>query len=178
MFTELRDIQTTIRGITGVDYTLIGGCVRDTQWGVSPKDYDAALCLGPDLSDAEAFLIIEEHAMAFRGIGATVTVYMAYGQGFNLETGARLHKEADRFTLAFYACLKVTMPNRDEYDILLSRMGSIAELVATHDCNVNMVYLTADGASQSMPDTLEFSEGIRQERIEYMQHKFQSNKEV
>lgn len=179
MFTKLKAVQQAIRRVTGQPYTLIGGCVRDSQWGVLPKDYDAAWCIGPDYSDAEAFAIIETHAMAFRDLGTAVTIYMAYGQGFNLESGEMLQQEVDRFTLAFYACIKVQMPNREEYDLLISRMDTVQGLVATHDCNINQVYLNCEGApSQTMPDILEFAEDIRPERVAYMQSKFQSHKEA
>lgn len=178
MYTKLKDTLRCINGITGGAFVLVGGCVRDAQWGIVPKDYDAAMCLGPELSDAEAFSIIEDYAMRFRDMGAVVTVYMAYKQGFNLDTGEMLHPEKDRFTLAFYACLKVTMPNRDEYDILLSRLPSVVDLVASHDCNINRVYYDGHHASQEMPSTLEFAHNIRQERIDYMTAKFNNNRGI
>ena len=172
MIDTLYKVEALIRKVTGAPYTLAGGCVRDASVGVSPKDYDAVLCCG-EVDDAEAFALLEDHVMQFRRLlDATVEIYMAYGQG-------DVH---DGFAERLYACGKVKLLNGCEIDLLLDKATNMVDAVAGYDCNMNQVYLTDAGPSQSFPKVLVFTEGriTGEVRDTYMREKFANltNKEA
>lgn len=63
---KLISIQNDIRKLTGFDFTLVGGCVRDTMYGAEPKDYDAVVCMCEydDYSDAHDVMQIISRALS------------------------------------------------------------------------------------------------------------------
>lgn len=172
MLDTLYKVEALIRGVTGAQYTLAGGCVRDVSVGVAPKDYDAVLCCG-EMDDMEAYALLKDHVMRFqRLLDASVEIYMAYGEG----------KVLDGFSERLYACGKVKLPNGYEIDLLLDKATNMVDVVSGYDCNMNQVYLTATGPSQEFPKELVFTKGriTGEVRDTYMREKFAklTNKEI
>ena len=65
---DLQGIQSTIRCVTGYDFVLAGGCVRDVLHGKEPKDFDAVLCLGTN-DYAHAFGIVSDISASLSFMG-------------------------------------------------------------------------------------------------------------
>ncbi|AZF94075.1 nucleotidyltransferase [Pectobacterium phage Clickz] len=167
--TDLRGIQQQIRTITGYDFVLAGGCVRDVLHGKEPKDFDAVLCLGTD-DYAYAFAMVTDISAALSFMGWKSACYIAYG----VNTGSEIAPGA--FEETFLACMKTTSPDGLDIDLLFSRKPHIGDHCILHDCNVNMVWLDETkvdgyGGVRLPASKLEFRPGINSERVKYMKNK-------
>ena len=162
----LLSIQTDIRKLTGFDFTLVGGCVRDTMYGAEPKDYDAVLCMGDSYDFADVFLEMEYLSKELSRAGFKSKLYQAYGIALGEEV------PQDSFQDMFLGCMKVNLYGND-VDLLFSKYESIEEHVSRHDCNMNMCWLREDGTIEGqMHNTLEFNGVINPARVERMTNKF------
>lgn len=170
--TDLQEIQDRIRTITGCDFTLAGGCVRDVLHGKVPKDFDAILCLD-SYSYSYAFSVVESISPALSRAGWSSACYIAYGinPGTVVSPGA--------FEETFLACMKATSPEGLDVDLLLARSPHIADHCILHDCNVNMVWLDSSkeggyGGVRLPASKLEFRPGINPDRVKYMTNKLRA----
>lgn len=167
----LLSIQNDIRKLTGFDFTLVGGCVRDTMYGAEPKDYDAVICMGDsyafeDVFLEDVFLEMEYISENLSRAGFKSKVYRAYG----INLGESVPQ--DSFQNMFLGCIKVNLYGYD-VDLLFSKYESIEEHVSHHDCNMNMCWLREDGTIEwQVHDTLEFNGVINPARVERMTNKF------
>lgn len=166
---ELHLRQEMLRSITGLEYVyLAGGCVRDTLYGVIPKDYDA-IVIGYECI-VEVFHKMKEISSALSQIGIKSEVYQAYGvaDGRELPPGS--------FSECFLGCMKIHLTYYGmpiEVDLLFSVKDTIGEHIKLHDCNANMVYLDDDGnIIGERVSKLEFRDGIDPERVRYMTEKW------
>ena len=162
----LKQIHHTVQTITGYPFFIAGGAVRDTLYGVEPKDYDCVLCM-PDWSEEEAFHYLEDMSCRFNTLGATTKVYQSYG----LNMGESVNPTS--FQAMFLGCMKVQM-KRCQLDILISRAPTLQEHVKKHDCNMNMVWFNGDricwehGGDTAKVDTLVFNPDVVEERVRRM----------
>lgn len=174
MINKLNILQALIQGMTGCEFILAGGCVRDTLHGVQPKDYDAVLCIGPDTTPDEVFYLCTIISERLNSLDWDSEVYQAYG----LNEGEQI-AEGD-FRQTFLECIKTTRPNGDKIDLLFSRAPSIDKHVLLHDCNLNMVWLAPDtargygGPDLPAKEGLVFRSGICPERVQYITDKMKS----
>ncbi|QHJ79707.1 MAG: hypothetical protein [Caudoviricetes sp.] len=160
------DIQNDIRKLTGFDFTLVGGCVRDTMYGAEPKDYDAVICMGGSYDFADIFLEMEYISNGLSRAGFKSKVYQAYG----IENGEEVPQNG--FQNMFLGCMKFNLYGYD-VDLLFSKYSSIEEHVSHHDCNMNMCWLREGGTIEGqMHETLEFNGVINPARVERMTNKF------
>ena len=167
----LLDIQNDIRKLTGFDFTLVGGCVRDTMYGAEPKDYDAVRCMGDSYDFADVFLEMVYLSKELSLAGFKSKVYQSYGIGFGEEV------PQDSFQNMFLGCMKVSLYGYD-VDLLFSKYETIEEHVSHHDCNMNMCWLREDGTIEGqVHDTLEFNGVINPARVERMTNKFNQLRE-
>lgn len=172
MYKSLIKINHMLNSIVGEEVTLVGGCVRDTLYGVTPKDYDAVICMG-DSSESYCHGMIEDIAYRFRALDFKVELYQSYG----LHEGEVINPTS--FQAMFYSCLKVTMKNC-QVDILLSKADTIEEHVKRHDCNMNMVWFDLESkqikwchdGNQPKCETLQFVPDVCNERIGRMYNKW------
>ena len=147
---------------------LAGGCVRDTLMGVEPKDYDVVVVLPEHMQSYEAsFAHVYDYAHHWRELGATATVYEAYG----LVDGTPV--DPCSFSDRLWCCLKVECMGII-MDFLYTKSLDIETHIAGHDCNINQVYFDGCTIVGSIPDKLEWVTGevLRPGRKEYMQGKF------
>lgn len=172
----LKKVTFMVRQVTGEEFYLAGGCVRDTLYGVEPKDYDAILPCGAMIYE-EAFELTEDIARVFWSLGWKVEVYQSYGR----IDGADVNPTS--FQAMFLSCIKVSNKHCT-IDLLISKEDNIEDHVLRHDCNMNMVWF--DGADikwehkglEAKVDTLVFNPDVCQERQQYMTTKFATlNKE-
>lgn len=159
--------QEVIRAVTGYDFVLAGGCVRDVLHDKTPKDYDAILCVGSD-DYSKAFAMVQEISEVLSMQGFASKCYAAYGVN---NTGNR----TGAFEETFLACMKTNIAGWD-VDLLLSRKPHIADHCIMHDCNLNMVWLDAGkadgyGGVRLPAAKLEFRPGICKERVDYITEK-------
>lgn len=169
---KLQGLTTYIRGITGEEFTLVGGCVRDALYNVPAKDYDAVLCVG-DICESEAFELSELISARFSRLGLNTQVYQSYGQ---IE-GNPVNPTS--FQAMFLSCIKVFTPHGD-LDILLSNSENISQHVQKHDCNMNMVWWDSDkvdtmwvhDGDSAKVDYIQFNPDVCGARISVMTHKF------
>lgn len=162
---RLLEVQAMIRTLTLFDFTLVGGCVRDTMYGAEPKDYDAVICLGDDYDYADVFSEMKIISNRLSRHGIKSKVYQAYGLGSGEEI------PQDGFQNMFLGCMKVNLYG-DDVDLLFSKYVSIEEHIKHHDCNMNMCYLRDGTIEGQMYDTLEFNGVINPARVERMTNKF------
>lgn len=160
--------QGVIRAVTGYDFVLAGGCVRDVLHDKTPKDYDAILCMGSE-DYGRAFEVVQELSERLSIQGIKSNCYLAYGVNLGEEVPAGAFEET------FLACMKTSIAGRD-VDLLLSRKPHIADHCIMHDCNLNMVWLDADkadgyGGVRLPAAKLEFRPGICKERVDYITEK-------
>ncbi len=171
---QIRDlirIEHLIRLVTGYSFVLAGGCVRDVLHHKRPKDFDAVLCMGGK-THKEAFEVVTLISERLSMAGYSSRCYQAYGIGVDPDTCAPLDVHADAFHLRYLACMKTTIDGYD-VDLLFSTDNTIAEHVAHHDCNVNMVWLDNDNlrgySGTTLPaERLVFRDNINPKRVEYM----------
>ena len=162
----LKKMHCMVESITDRQFFVAGGAVVDTLYGKEPKDYDMVLCLG-SVSDAYAHDLIAQLSREFIMYGFTTKVYQSYGVNLGEEIND------DSFQSMFYSCMKVEM-GRCQLDILLSKEHFIQEHVQRHDCNMNMVWFNGEricwehGGNEAKVETLEFREGVSDERIQRM----------
>lgn len=165
----LKKITGIVRSISGNDFFIVGGAVRDTLYGVEPKDYDCVLC-APYMDEVDTHHYLEKLAENFRWIGCGVKVYQSYG----LNLGEEVNPTS--FQAMFTGCMKVTMQNC-ELDILISSEEDIRKHVKRHDCNMNMVWFDGqdirwehDG-KEAKVETLVFHPDVCDERVARMDKK-------
>lgn len=166
---ELHEIQSMLRTLTKHPFVLAGGCVRDVLHNRKPKDYDAVLCLGYDDYSC-AFDTVQDISRRLSGWGIKSECYMAYG------TTADNDIKPGAFEEVFLCCMKCTLPDGEDVDLLFSRKQNIADHCAMHDCNLNMVWLDDEqlfgyGGPTLPAQSLVFRPGIAKERIKYMTDK-------
>ena len=162
----LLSIQNDIRKLTGFDFTLVGGCVRDTMYGAEPKDYDAVVCMCKYYDYVDVYDDMHIISRALSRAGFKSEIYQAYG----IKLGEEIPQ--DSFQNVFLGCMKVNLYGHD-VDLLFSKYESIEEHVSHHDCNMNMCWLREDGAIEGqIHDTLEFNGVINPARVERMTNKF------
>lgn len=166
----LKKVTFMVRQVTGEEFYLAGGCVRDTLYGAEPKDYDAILPCG-DMDYAEAFELAEQVAMAFRYYDWKVEVYQSYG----MIDGADVNPTS--FQSMFLSCVKVSNKHCT-IDLLLSKGDNIQRHVLRHDCNMNMVWFDGSiirwehGETNAKVTELVFNPDVCQDRQQYMIDKF------
>ena len=171
---DLQAIQDKIQYATGFSFVLAGGCVRDVLYNRAPKDFDAVLCMG-DSTYVEAFEVVQGISDRLSRLGYSSRCYQAYGTGVNPNTLEPLDVHADAFHLRYLACMKTVIDGHD-IDLLFSTDSHIADHVAHHDCNVNMVWLDSgalrgyNGITQPV-ERLEFRPNINPKRVKYMTEK-------
>lgn len=162
----LISIQNDIRKLTGFDFTLVGGCARDTMYGAEPKDYDAVICMGDSYDFADVHFEMEVISRVLSRAGFKSEVYQAYG----INVGEEIPQ--DSFQNMFLGCMKVNLYGND-VDLLFSKYESIEDHVSHHDCNMNMCWLREDGTIEGqIHDTLEFNGVINPARVLRMTNKF------
>lgn len=172
----LKKMHHMIRAITEEEFFIVGGAVRDTLYGVEPKDYDCILCVGPDLSDNLSFRLIQELESHFLTMGFGTNVYQSYGQREHPDDSYETDNPTS-FQAMFHGCMKVAMGNC-QVDILLSKATYPSEHVQRHDCNMNMVWFNGNricwehGGAAAKVDHLTFQHGVCEERIKRMTLKF------
>jgi hypothetical protein len=165
----LKKIHHLVESITGETFHIVGGAVVDTLYGEVPKDYDLVLPLGM-ADDSEAHQCIASFSEAFSLLGFTSKVYQSYG----LNLGEEVNDT--EFQSMFYSCMKVQMGNC-QLDILISKHHDIISHVKHHDCNMNMVWFDGKairwehGGPDAKVESLEFREGVCDERIQRMDKK-------
>ena len=166
---ELQKVLNVI-SLSNLDFPhyLAGGCVRDALMGVEPKDYDVVVVLPSYMQDYSiAFSVVERYALDWRELGATVTMYDAYGlsDGVSIEPGT--------FSDRLWCCLKVEYMGTT-MDFLYTKALDIEAHVKRHDCNLNQVYFKDGAIIGSIPDSLEWNPDavVTQERKDYIQGKF------
>lgn len=163
---ELLSIQNDIRKLTSFDFTLVGGCVRDTMYGAEPKDYDAVICMGDVYDLAGVLAEMESISRGLSRAGFKSEIYQAYG----IKRGEEIPQ--DSFQNMFLGCMKVNLYGND-VDLLFSKYETIEEHVSHHDCNMNMCWLREDGTIEGqIHDTLEFNGVINPARVVRMTNKF------
>lgn len=162
----LKKVHNLVGGVTGHNFSIVGGAVRDSLYGVEPKDYDCVLCT-PDMDEQKAFAFLEELSEYFAIIGGKTYIYQSYGLNLDVDVNP------DSFQAMFLGCMKVNLCNCS-LDILLSRAKTIKEHVLKHDCNMNMVWFDGkeirwehDGKEPKV-DMLQFNFNVSDERINYM----------
>lgn len=169
---NLKSMHHLVREITGKPFFIAGGAVRDTLYGVIPKDYDCVLCLGNE-THSEAFTLMEKLSTAFRLEGLSTRIYHAYGVCTDPDEGI----EPNSFQDMFYTCMKVQMKHC-QLDILLSKHNYMSEHVQQHDCNMNMVWFNGEricwehGGNQPVVERLIFRDGISASRQNRMHEKY------
>ena len=166
---ELQKVLNLI-SLSDLDFPhyLAGGCVRDTLMGVEPKDYDVVVVLPEHMQSYEAsFAHVYDYAHHWRGLGATVTVYEAYG----LVDGTPV--DPCSFSDRLWCCLKVEFMGIT-MDFLYTKSPDIETHIKRHDCNLNQVYFKDGVIVGSIPDSLEWNPDavLTQERKDYIQGKF------
>ena len=165
---KLINLQNLLRNLTGQRVNLAGGCIRDTLYGVVPKDYDA-IVLGYDCV-VETFHVMSGISRVLDDMGIKSEVYKAYGvaESRELAPGA--------FSESFLGCMKIHLTFGGvpcDVDLLFSVADTMEEHVQLHDCNANMVYLDDDGnIVGDRVSKLEFRDGIDPERVRYMTEKW------
>lgn len=160
---RLSAIDAVIHLTLNTEGFLAGGCVRDTIYGVEPKDYDfVILDRGWDHADVFEHMSLLSNRLSRQGIRSEV--YQAYEQANSGELSS--------FQKMFYGCMKVYFPF-GEVDVLYSTFNDIDVHVANHDCNLNECYLGKDGVVVGeRVARLVFIKGVSYERKRYMSHKF------
>lgn len=165
----LKKINGIVRGISGDDFFIVGGAVRDTLYGAEPKDYDCVLC-APYMDEVDAHHYLERLAEDFAMLGCGVRVYQSYG----LNLGEEVNPTS--FQAMFLGCMKVSM-NHCELDILISSEKDIRAHVKRHDCNMNMVWFDGQdirwehGGLVPKVETLVFHPDVCEARIARMDKK-------
>lgn len=131
---ELLNVQNTIRSITGAPFRLSGGCCTDHLYlsPVATKDYDAFLACGTIPEDiVRGLMEAVESRLRKKGFPCVLTpCYPGSGGDFN----ARL-----------FGLIKFRLTDGKSVDLLFSRCGTIEEVAANHDCNMNRLFLDHNG---------------------------------
>lgn len=153
-------IESAIMTVINTEGFLAGGCVRDTLYGVEPKDYDFVI-LDRGWNHADVFEYMSSLSNRLSCLSIKSEVYQAYEQA-----------NSSSFSNMFYGCMKVHF-DFGEVDILFSVFKDIDVHVANHDCNMNECYLGEDGIIVGeRVSELKFIPGVSEERQLYMRHKF------
>lgn len=172
----LKKMHHMIRAITEEEFFIVGGAVRDTLYGVEPKDYDCILCVGPHMSASESFHLIQELESRFLTMGFGTNVYQSYGQCEHADDSFT-EVNPTSFQAMFHGCMKVAMGNC-QVDILLSKESYPSEHVQRHDCNMNMVWFNGNricwehGGDTAKVEELDFHPDVCQDRRDRMEDKY------
>lgn len=140
----MRTVQLTMNERWGLLMVPAGGCARNVNYGLEPKDVDV-LVIGNFYNDQEAFELITELSANISRCGGSSACYYAYAQGDTPEDAG------NDFGNRLYACLKVNFPGCYPMDFLLQRATTLGEAISNFDCNLNQYVLltTPEGCMAS-----------------------------
>ena len=152
----MRTIQLTLSDRWGLVMIPAGGCARNVNYGLEPKDVDV-LVVGNFFNDSEAFELITELSANISRLGGSSRCYYAYEQG-----EAPMDSGRD-FGQRLYACLKAEFPGCYQMDFLLQRATTVADAIGGFDCNLNqyVILTTPEGCAKSslyVPTPVDFPE--------------------
>lgn len=168
---NLHEVANLIRALLPVHGYIAGGAVRDSLFGVQPKDIDFVVPANEGWDEQDVFSVMKRISEGFAKSGYSSQVYQAYGEE-NLE----YENSGTDFAEMFLGCMKVQLEGLD-IDILFSRYQQIAEHVDHHDCNINQVWLDDDGnycRASNVTGPLKFIRDVGDERKQYMIQKYKN----
>lgn len=168
---KLHEVGCLIRALLPVHGYIAGGAVRDSLFGVQPKDLDFVVEAHKGWDEQTVFSVMKGVSEVFAKNGYSSQVYQAYG-----EENDEYENSGTDFADMFLGCMKVQLEGLD-IDILFSRYEQIGEHVDHHDCNINQVWMDEQGnycRSSNVTEPLKFIRDVGDERKQYMIQKYKN----
>lgn len=168
---NLHEVASLIRALLPIHGYIAGGAVRDSLFGVQPKDIDFIVPAHDGWDVHDVFSVMKRISENFAASGYSSQVYQAYG-----EASDEYENSGKDFSDMFLGCMKVQLEGLD-IDILFSRYKEIGEHVDHHDCNINQVWLDDDGnycRASNITEPLKFIRDVGDERKQYMIQKYKN----